>query len=333
MTAIAPESNLSLSGMRIAVIGATGFIGSHLLERLVEEGAHVLAMARSEIRRENLESASGRYEFAACDIVTSPDLNDIFSRFRPTVVYLLAARPDAAETFDQMEAALKVNSLGTLRVLEAAAGSGVARLVYGGSSKIFGNHTVPSRLETPSNPVGSYAISKSAGWQMCKLYSLLHPMETVCLHPAFVYGPRQNWNLIRYVQQCVDRGEPVRLQGGSQTRDPLYIADAVQAYVHAGFFPDLNGKAIPIGGGTELRVADLAQEILNVLGSPRTKIEIGSAEPRPTEVWRNFVDNASARELLGWAPSVDLNFGLRLTFGLNETRMRSTPYATAETAL
>ncbi|HEU0119468.1 MAG TPA: SDR family NAD(P)-dependent oxidoreductase [Bryobacteraceae bacterium] len=304
---------MTLKGKKVAVIGATGFIGSHLVDRLAFEGADILAIARSEIRRQNLEDAGGRYEFAACDIVTSPDLNEIFLRARPEIVYLLAARPDSSESAEQIENCIKVNSLGTVRVLEAARIAGVKRLVYGGSSKVFGHHSVPSTTRTAIAPISSYAISKAAAWQSCTLYSLLYPIEVVCLHPAFVYGPRQNWNLVQYVQRCVEMNEPVRLQGGGQTRDPLYVGDVAQAYLDAGTVPGINGSAIPVGGGVEFSVTDLVRRILTRLGAEDTPIEIGGADPRPTEIWRNYTDNADAKKLLGWSPTVNFDAGLRLT--------------------
>jgi nucleoside-diphosphate-sugar epimerase len=303
----------NLHAQRVVVVGATGFIGSHLVDRLVAERVPVLAIARSEIRRENLEGATGGYEFAACDIAASPDMVDIFARFKPTIVYHLAAKPDAAETQEHIEASLKVNAFGTLKVLEAAQQVGVSRVVYGGTSKIFGHHQVPSNAKTPSNPLSSYAIGKSTAWQLCKLFSTLYKMETVCLHPAFVYGPRQNWNLIRYIERCVHRGEVVRLQGGGQTRDPLYVGDVVDAYLAAGIRPGVNGEAVPVGGGVEVTVSQLARKILEALGMPDAPIEIGGEQPRPTEIWRNYTDNRDAERLLGWRPRTSLDQGLRLT--------------------
>lgn len=303
----------SIHTQRVAVIGATGFIGSHLVDRLVAEGVPVLAIARSEIRRQNLDAASGRYEFAACDIAASPDMVDIFERFRPTIVYHLAAKPDAAETPEHIEASLKVNTFGTLKVLEASRQTGVRRVVYGGTSKIFGHHQVPSSAATACNPLSSYASSKASAWHLCKLFTTLYEMESVCLHPAFVYGPRQNWNLIRYIEQCVHRGEVVRLQGGGQTRDPLYVSDVVDAYIAAGVRTGVNGEAFPVGGGVEVTVSQLARKILDALGMPDAPIEIGGQQPRPTEIWRNYTDNRDAERLLGWRPRVGLEEGLRLT--------------------
>ena len=306
---------------RIAIVGATGFIGSHLVDRFVEEGANVLAVARSEIRRENLQSASGRYEFAACDIVASPGLSDIFKRFRPDVVYHLAALPDAAETPEQIEESLKVNAFGTLKLLEAARNADVKRFVFGGSCKTYGHHQVPSRCDTPLNPLSSYAIAKATGWQLCKLFSTLYGMETASIQPAFVYGPRQNWNLIRYVEQCVNNGKPVTLQGGGQTRDPLYIDDVVEAFVLCGLIPEVDAECIPVGGGTELTVSDLVHRILAAMGASSTPVEIGAQQPRATEIWRNYTDNSDALRVLGWSPKTSLGEGLRKTFAASSNRL------------
>jgi nucleoside-diphosphate-sugar epimerase len=135
----------------------------------------------------------------------------------------------------------------------------------------------------------------------------------VCaLRPTFVYGPRQNWNLITYVQQCARRGVPVCLQGGSQTRDLLYVDDVVRAFVAAAARRSAWGRAIPVGGGREIPVSTLCQEILKVLGSD-VEIQVGSNAPRMTEIWRSFCDNAEAEQWLHWAPVVALDEGMEQT--------------------
>lgn len=302
-----------LTGTRVSVVGATGFIGSHLVEHLLLSGAEVLAVASTELRRANLRQPKQHYLFATCDIAATADLTNLLRCFRPSIVFHLASCTDGVETFEQMESCLTVNAIGTLRVLEASHAAGVHRFVYGGSSKIYGAHDVPSSIATPSNPLSSYAIGKSAGWQLCKLYGVTRQMAVAALHPSIIYGPRQSWNLVRYVQDCVDRNEVVRLQGGEQTRDPLYIGDAVRAYVAAAIRPSAIGHSIPIGGGREIAVADFTQKILEALGHPDWPVECGGQPPRATEMWRNYTSNADAARLLGWQPEVVLEEGLRLT--------------------
>jgi UDP-glucose 4-epimerase len=236
-------------------------------------------------------------------------MTSVLASYRPEIVFHLAAHADAAESPAQMEEALAVNTLGTARLLEACRAAGTRRVVYACSSKVYGNHPLPNRVSSPADPISSYAIAKQAGWQMCKLYARLTGIEVAAVRPSFVYGPRQNWNLVRYVEDCARRGVPVRLQGGRQTRDPLYVSDAVAALAAAGVSAKAPGLAIPAGGGTEWTVRGMTQQILDLLGSG-VGIEEEAVTMRPAEIWRMYTDNNEARLLLDWTPRYSFGDGL-----------------------
>lgn len=304
----------SLAGRRVAVIGATGFIGSYLVARLSGEGAHVLSIALTRARLANLALVARDQPFATCDITHGERLTELFREFQPQVVYHLAAHPDGQESDVQMRESLRVNGLGTLNVLDAAQAAESEVLVLADSCKVYGNGPVPHRSSHPVDPTGSYAIAKAAAWQFCRLTSLLSGLKVVGLRLTFVYGKRQNWNLVRYVEQCVERGQPIRLQGGSQTRDPVYVDDAVDAFVAAATRSEGFGESIPIGGGREISVADFCREILNAMGAQAEIIE-DATPPRATEMWRSVADTSEARARLGWAPRTSLAEGLAKTVG------------------
>ena len=310
-----------LAGRRVAVVGATGFIGSHLTERLVWNGANVLAVTRSVNRLENLKSVVGECQVTVADILDRQSIGDSLRDFKPETVYHLAADVDASESFGHMTKCLESNAIGTANVLEAAHGGGAELVVYGDSSKVYGNGPVPYRESQPEAPICSYAVGKCAGWQLCRLVRSLTGMAVSSLRPTFVYGPRQNPNLITYVEKCARLGQPVRLMGGSQTRDLLYVGDAVRAFIATATEHAAWGRAIPIGGGCEITVARLCRKILELLDS-RVAIIADAQKPRQTEIWRSYCDNAEARELLGWSPEVSLTQGLRSTLfdGLPEVR-------------
>jgi UDP-glucose 4-epimerase len=302
-----------LAGRRIAVIGATGFIGSHLVERLVAGGAEVLAISRTPTHLPRLASVRQACGFAVCDIMASAQIRRLLRVFRPDTVYHLAAHPDAAESFAQMTACIGVNTLAVVHALQAATEAGARLFVYGDSSKVYGNTGVPYAEHTQARPICSYAIAKAAAWDLCLLGAATSgTIEVVGLRPTFVYGPRQSRNLITYIHECHAANRPVRLQGGTQTRDPLHIDDAVSAFVAAGCRPAARGHSIPIGGGLEISVADLSRRVLAELGSSEVPLVDGAA-PRPTEIWRSCSGNREAVALLGWQPRVSLAEGLRRT--------------------
>jgi UDP-glucose 4-epimerase len=302
----------SLAGRRIAVVGGTGFIGSHLVERLVAEGAEVLALARTPARLMHLASVNTDCAVAIADVCDPEPLRRMFRRWRPDVVFHLAAHPDASESFEHVVDCVRINGLGLVNVLQAAALSGAEVFVYGGSAKDYGNAAVPYRASQVPNPVCSYAMVKAAGWQLCQLATSFTDLHVVALRPTLVYGPRQNRNIITYVHDCVTAGRPVRLMGGSQTRDPLYIDDAVNAFVLAAAEPRAWGHAIPIGGGQELSVSSLCEAVMGALGA-NARVVADAEQSRLTEIWRSSSDNADAHRLLGWEPRVTLSEGLACT--------------------
>jgi UDP-glucose 4-epimerase len=301
-------------GRKVAVIGATGFIGSHVVERLVAEGTNVLAVARRIGHLADLPHLSNRCEFQPCDISEPDGIGKIFRSFRPEIVFHFAAHPDGTESIAQMRDCLRVNTLGGVNALDAAVGAGSKVFVLADSVKVYGNGGVPYAESEPVNPICSYAIAKSAHWQLCQLTSTLNGIQVVGLRLTFVYGPRQGWNLIQYVQKCVREDLPIALQGGSQTRDPLYIDDAVEAFLAAATQPSAFSHSIPIGGGKEVSITDLCRTVMKAMGRQVPIIE-DAQKPRLTEIWRSVADNNDALRLLRWAPRTNLVEGLAKTVG------------------
>ena len=302
----------SVAGRRIAVIGGTGFIGSHLTEQLVSQGADVLAVARTQARLSQLSAVRSGCVVALADICDPCAIARVLRRFRPHIVFFMASHPDDRESFRQIAECVRTNLLGLLNTLQAASAAGTEIFVYGDSAKDYGNLEVPYQAGHPANPVCSYAIFKTAGWQLCQLVAGFTPMKTVALRPTLVYGPRQTRNIITYVRDCVAAGRHVLLMGGTQTRDPLYVDDAVRAYVAAALEPAAWGKAIPIGGGQELTVTSLCEAAVAALGGS-VAVVAGAEQARATEIWRSRSDNTDALHLLGWRPEVALSEGLSRT--------------------
>jgi len=314
----------ALAARRVAVIGGTGFIGSHLTERLVADGAEVLAVGRSDAHLSALAAVRDDCTVAIADVCDGDGMIRMMRRFRPEIVFHLASHPDASESFGHLAAVMRVNGLGVINTLQAAVAAGAEVFVYGASAKDYGNAHVPYRASQPSAPVCSYAIVKSAGWQLCQLVSSFSGLKTVALRPTFVYGPRQGRNVLTHVRQCAIAGRPVHLMGGKQTRDPLYIDDAVEAFIAAATSLNACSHAIPIGGGHELEVSALCETMLQALGAS-VPVVCGAEPPRPTEIWRSCSDNADALRLLGWQPRVSLAEGLSRTIAEWEIAPTITP--------
>jgi len=307
-------SKMRFAGMRVVVTGASGFIGSQLVERLVAEGADVGALSRTRGRLAEIASADG-FTFLCCDLTDAKAARASIGRFAPELLFHFASQPDSLESFEHTTDSLDVNALGTLNALEALRLSGGKAIVYGDSCKVYGSQAqVPYRESTPTEPNSSYSISKLAGWQICKLYGRVHGIAAVTVRPTLIYGPRQSYNLITFVVNCLLRKDrEISLDGGSQTRDPLFIADAVDAFIAAGErAPSLGGRVINLGGGQETTVEDLAMLIVELSGSPAT-IACRPRHARVTEMWLSYCDNAEAEAMLGWRPRTPLVVGLKQT--------------------
>ena len=303
----------TLAGKRVLVTGGSGFLGSHLVQGLAQEGAIVGALARTEGKLALLNPHCA-YSFLKCDVTKAKETVETIVSFAPHILFHFAASPDAPENFSQSQACIHGNLTGTLNTLEAFRLCGGELFVYGDSCKAYGNSEVPYRESMPVQPISSYAITKAAGWQFCDLYRKLHGMATVSVRPTLTYGPGQSHNLISFVVGCVlDCKREVRLAGGTQTRDPLFVSDTIEAFLAtARLGTTVSGRVINIGGGSEISVAQLAAMILELMGSRLPIVSIQSGA-RPTEIWRNHCDNIEANEILGWWPRTDLRTGLRKT--------------------
>lgn len=321
--ALSPEPHAGVLRKRVLVVGGSGFIGSHLVDRLLELGAEVCVMSRSE----GLLAPIGRdprLRFVKADILDAPATIAAIRDFAPDVLVQLSAHPDGEECHAQALQSIQTNVTGTLNVLEGFCQAPGELYLYGDSVKTFGNVPVPYREETPPSPTSSYAVAKLAGWQLCELYARIRGIRAAAIRPTLVYGPRQRFNVVSFVVNCVLDGRlEIALSGGHQTRDPLYVDDAVEAYVAAIRRGDaIAGRRIAIGGGHECTVQALGEKVVRLMRGTQKVVCVAQAA-RPTEIWRSFSDNAEAGEALGWRPRVDLDTGLARTIdwiGANQRR-------------
>ena len=301
-----------LIGKRVLVTGASGFLGSAVVRRLVSQHATVIALSRTMGRLS--EIAGEGFEFAQCDLSSARESVRTMAAFEPEILFHFAAHPDGRESFSHAEKCIQANTVTTLNALEAFRLSSGKLFIYGDSCKVYGDCDVPYLEASPARPISAYAIAKSAGWQLCELYSRIHGLPTVSIRPTMIYGPRQSFNLISFVVDCVlDGKSEVVLDGGSQTRDPLYVDDAVAAYLSAAVLgPDLSRRVVNIGGGNERSVIQLAELVLELMEANLDVVE-APGRTRPTEMKRSYCDNHESRQMLGWEPQVSLREGLTRT--------------------
>jgi len=298
------------------VTGGAGFIGSHLVDALLDQGFRVRVIDDfSSGREENLADARGRFELLRGDF-TDPE---VAARAVEGVelVFHQGAVPSVPRSVAEPVRTNRVNVDGTLAVLEAARGAGVRRLVYAASSSAYGDTEVLPKVETlPADPRSPYALQKHVGEVYCRLYHELYGLETVALRYFNVFGPRQDPRstyaavVPRFASACL-RGEPPRIHGdGEQSRDFTYVADTVRANLLAADAPGAVGRVINVAGGRRITMNRLLAEIQEIVGSELEPIH----EPaRPGDVRHSLADLSRARDLLGFEPAVPLAEGLRRT--------------------
>jgi UDP-glucose 4-epimerase len=298
------------------VTGGAGFVGSHLVDRLVRDGWRVRVLDDfSSGRDSNLETS-----LAAIELVRG-DLRDAAALERAVagaeIVFHQAAVPSVPRSVAEPLRTHEVNATGTLLVLEAARRAGVRRVVYAASSSAYGDTPELPKVETmPPRPRSPYALQKWTGEAYCRLYTELFGLETVALRYFNVFGPRQDPKseyaavIPRFVTACLAGEAPVVYGDGEQTRDFTYVAEAVQANVLAADAPGASGAMVNVAGGRRVSLNEILALVAELTGATvRPRYE----PARAGDVRDSVADLARARALLGFQPAVDLREGLRHT--------------------
>jgi len=303
--------------MRILVTGGAGFIGSHVVDRLIASGHAVRALddfstgTMSNLRE---AAASGRLEIVHGSILDRPVLAGAMDGV--DVVYHLAVqcvRRSLGKPVENHD----VNATGTLYVLEAARRRGVRRFVYCSSSEVYGNASDASLDEsaTVCAPTTVYGSAKLAGEFYALAYWRTYRMPTVVVRPFNSYGPREHDRgdlaevIPRFVIRVLNGRAPVIFGDGSQGRDFTYVTETARGLAAALEGDALVGSTVNLGHGRLVTIRELAEAVLRLCG--RTDLGIEWAAPRPGDVHRLIADTRRSKEILGFEPQVDLEEGLR----------------------
>jgi UDP-glucose 4-epimerase len=322
--------------MKILVTGAAGFIGSHLVDRLVSEGEEVLGVDDlssgtlanlADARRSNI----GKFTFQRVD-VTSTALADFIKRTKPELIYHLAAQVDVRKSVKDPIHDAMVNIIGTLNLLQAASETGTRKVVFTSSGGCIYGEPDESRLPVTedqvylpeSMPESPYGVSKKVVLDYLRYYKAVKGLEYTALALSNVFGPRQEpasevgleGQVVAIFCKKMLAGRPCTIYGdGTQTRDFVFVEDVVSAYVAARDAGE--GELVNIGSGKELSVTELFQKLAELTG---TRYEAVHAAARPGELQRIYVDASKAGKVLGWSPVVSLEDGLKQTVAYFRSR-------------
>jgi UDP-glucose 4-epimerase len=286
--------------MRTLVTGGAGFIGSNLVDALIEKGDEVLIIDNlSTGKKENVNPKAVLYE---ADIRDLEKIKPLFEGI--DYVFHLAAFPRVQPSIEDPITSNDINLNGTLNVLESARNSRVKKVVYSASSSAYGDQTqMPLREDMPAHPMSPYGLQKYIGELYCRLFSEIYGLPTVSLRYFNVYGKRQAlegaYCLVMgiFARQRMNN-EPMTITGtGEQKRDYTSVVDIVSANILASESDKVGkGEVVNIGRGSNFSVNELAA----MIGGPVEFI------PPRIEPLETLADNSLARELIGWEPAIDL---------------------------
>jgi NAD dependent epimerase/dehydratase len=312
---------LSFSGKKILVTGAGGFIGSHLVEALASLDADVTAMLHY-----NANSSIGNLAFLPATL--RDKLKIIFGNIEDSdyvaraiegqqIVFHLAALIAIPYSYIAPRSYIRTNIEGTLNVLEAARRLGTPRIIHTSTSEVYGTALkTPIDEHHPLQGQSPYAASKIGADKLAESYYRSFDLPVVTIRPFNTFGPRQSARAIipTIISQAFETSGSIRLGSLSPERDMTFVSDTVAGFLAAASTAGIEGETINLGTGEARSIGQFAQSILTSMGCD-SEIELDKRRLRPqkSEVGVLISDNRKAARLLGWAPTVSVDQGLRET--------------------
>jgi len=307
---------------KILITGGAGFIGSHLVDRLIGEANWRVTVVDDfndfydpSIKRANLEQHLSNPDFrlVEADIRDFYSLHEVFNEEKFDCVVHLSARAGVRPSLTEPRLYVETNINGTTNLLELARLHEVKQFVFGSSSSVYGeNKKVPFSEDDPIfNPISPYAATKAAGELLCHTYSHLYGMRTICLRFFTVYGARQRPDLaIHKFARLIDAGQTIPVFGdGTTRRDYTYIADIISGVRASIDYDQTNYEVINLGEARTVELRELISLLENTLGK---KAQIDRQPTQPGDVPQTFADIAKARRLLNYNPQTQIEDGIAL---------------------
>jgi NAD dependent epimerase/dehydratase len=305
------------AGRKVLVTGAEGFIGSHLVDQLLQEGAEVRALVHY-----NPFGKTGWLQGRADDVdIQSGDVRDGERVARVVdgreVVFHLAALIGIPYSYDAPESYIQTNVMGTYNVLTACRRAGVERMVQTSTSEVYGTaRQVPIDESHPLQPQSPYSASKISGDMTALSFHHAFGLPVAVVRPFNTYGPRQSTRAIiaTVLAQLFSGSGEIRIGAITPTRDFNYVTDTARGFLAVAECERALGDVVNIGSGREITIGDLVELLIKISGrEARMVSDAERLRPAGSEVERLLCDNTRAREWAGWKPEVGLEEGLRRT--------------------
>ncbi|KRF55252.1 UDP-glucose 4-epimerase [Bacillus sp. Soil768D1] len=304
--------------MKIIVTGGAGFIGSHLVKRLIQENHDVYVIdclhpyyspKRKEKQLDHVASF-GSFHFIQKDLLDREEMESIFKQISPHVVVHLAALPGVAYSIEKPLKYVDYDIKATINVLEASGKAGVSKIVFASSSSVYGNQSGPFKEEMANGKVISpYAASKYSAESYCHVYEYLYGFQVNILRFFTVYGPwgRPDMAIGSFIKKLMN-GEEITLFGDGRARDFTYIDDIVNG-IYLSINQLMKSEVINIGSGRPILMDTLLAELKRHFPD----MKINKEASRVGDVVNTWADISKAKQLLGFEPKVDFIKGLSET--------------------
>lgn len=298
------------------VTGGAGFIGSNIVQKLVNSGETVRVIDNfSTGSIINLKEVQSKIELVEGDILDLPLVRNAMIGI--DYVFHQAALPSVPRSIEDPIASNENNVTGTLNILVAARDSGVKRVIYAGSSSAYGDSPVlPKKEDMIPSPLSPYALSKLTGEYYCRIFSSLYNLDTITLRYFNVFGPRQNPEsqyaavIPKFIESFLSGNPPTIYGNGEQTRDFTFISNVVSANILSSKAKKTGGKIVNIATFSRISLNQLLDILKEITGK---NISPKYTESRKGDVLHSLADISKAEKLLGYRPMVDLKEGLRRT--------------------
>jgi UDP-glucose 4-epimerase len=306
------------------ITGGAGFIGSHIAERLLNDGHHVRILDNFITgKRANIAHLNGAVQVIEGSITDRAMLDRALAG--ADYVFHQAALPSVPRSVDDPLTTHEFNITGTLHLLLAARDSGVKRVIYAASSSAYGDLEGEFKTEDlPPHPLSPYGVSKLAGEYYCQAFTQTYGLETVCLRYFNVFGPRQDETshysavIPRFIVAMLKGEQPIIYGDGEQSRDFTYIENVVHGNLLAAEAPDAAGEVMNLATGGRVSLLELVDKLNAILD---TNFAPNFQRPRTGDIKHSRAGVEKARDLLDFAPVVDFDTGLRRTVAWYRERM------------
>ena len=295
------------------VTGAGGFIGSHLVKRLLDEGAQVHILLKGNESTWRIKDHLDRLVVWEADITDLTSLQSIIPRVNPQIIFHLAALVDVSQTWNMVGPMMNTNLLGTINLLTALQQSCFETFIHTSSSEVYGDTPAPCREDQRESPISPYSFSKLSSTHFCQMAAKTFdlPITTVRLFPT--YGPFQESAM--FIPSAITSllaKKTFQMSPGEQKREFNFVDDIVEAYLKVAVCSEAHGEVINVGNGIPYTLKQVISIIKELIGG-NLNIAVGALPYRKGEGAVCFCDNHKLRRLTGWSPQVSLEEGLRLT--------------------